>query len=272
MGADVSFALDNIVRETRRKEAELALRDETTERLRIVEALREKEQMLINQSRQAAMGEMIGNIAHQWRQPLNTLGLKIQQLLLFYDMDGFTREFLEQSVGKSMQLIQHMSKTIDDFRNYFRPDKEKVEFKVQEAIAGTLTLIEDSFKSRHIGFELVTKGDPVIHGFRNEFAQVVLNILNNARDVLTEREIKNPKVTITIGSENDRAVVIIADNAGGVPEEIMGKIFDPYFTTKGPQSGTGVGLFMSKTIIESNMGGRLSVRNHGNGAEFRIEV
>ena len=272
MGADVSFALDNIVRETRRKEAELALRDETTERLRIVEALREKEQMLINQSRQAAMGEMIGNIAHQWRQPLNTLGLKIQQLLLFYDMDGFTREFLEQSVGKSMQLIQHMSKTIDDFRNYFRPDKEKVEFKVQEAIAGTLTLIEDSFKSRHIGFELVTKGDPVIHGFRNEFAQVVLNILNNARDVLMEREIKDPKVTITIGSENDRAVVIIADNAGGVPEEIMGKIFDPYFTTKGPQSGTGVGLFMSKTIIESNMGGRLSVRNHGNGAEFRIEV
>jgi C4-dicarboxylate-specific signal transduction histidine kinase len=125
---------------------------------------------------------------------------------------------------------------------------------------------------QHIGVELVTTGDPVIHGFRNEFAQVVLNILNNARDVLTEREIKDPRVTITIGSENGRAVVTIADNAGGIPKDIMGKIFDPYFTTKGPQHGTGVGLFMSKTIIEKNMGGRLSVRNQSNGAEFRIEV
>ena len=130
MGADISFALDNIVRETRRREAEQALREETVERLRAVEALREKEQMLIQQSRQAAMGEMIGNIAHQWRQPLNALGLTIQQLLLFYDLGEFNREFLEKSVSSSMELIQHMSQTIDDFRNYFRPDKEKIEFKV----------------------------------------------------------------------------------------------------------------------------------------------
>ena len=126
------------------------LKIETVERVRAVEILREKEQMLIQQSRQAAMGEMIGNIAHQWRQPLNTLGLMIQQLLPFYDMDGLTREFLEQNVGKSMQLIQHMSKTIDDFRNYFRPDKKKVEFEVSEAVTSTLSLIEDSFKSEHI--------------------------------------------------------------------------------------------------------------------------
>jgi C4-dicarboxylate-specific signal transduction histidine kinase len=272
MGADVSFALDNIVRETRHREAERSLREETIERMQATEALREKEQMLIKQGRLAAMGEMIGNIAHQWRQPLNTLGLKIQQLLLFYDMDEFSREFLEQSVGKSMELIQHMSKTIDDFRNYFRPDKEKVEFKVQEAIASTLTLIEDSFKSKHIGFELIAKGDPVIYGFRNEFAQVVLNILNNARDVLMEREIKDPRVTIVINSESGRVVVTIADNAGGIPDEIIDKIFDPYFTTKGLQTGTGIGLFMSKTIIEKNMGGSLTAQNTATGAEFRIEV
>jgi PAS domain S-box-containing protein len=245
---------------------------ETAERIQATEALREKEQMLIHQSRQAAMGEMIGNIAHQWRQPLNTLGLTIQQLSLYYDLGEFTKEFMENSVNKSMELIQHMSQTIDDFRNYFKPDKDKVEFKVQETIANTLTLIEDSFKNQHIGVELVAKSDSVIHGFRNEFAQVVLNIMNNARDVLMEREIKDPRVTITIDSKNGRAVVTISDNAGGIPEEIMGKIFDPYFTTKGPQVGTGVGLFMSKTIIESNMGGRLSVRNHGEGAEFTIEV
>ncbi|MGD0584401.1 MAG: GAF domain-containing protein [Oryzomonas sp.] len=272
MGADVSFALDNIVRETRRREAERALREETIERLLATEALREKEQMLIQQSRQAAMGEMIGNIAHQWRQPLNTLGLTVQQLLLFYDMDEFTREFLEKSVGRSMELIQHMSKTIDDFRNYFRPDKEKVEFELSEAVTTTLSLVEDSFKSEHIRIKYIAKSEPVTIGYRNEYAQVVLNILNNARDVFKERNIKDPMVSITVFTENGRAVVTISDNAGGIPEEIIGKIFDPYFTTKGPQAGTGVGLFMSKTIIEKNMGGRLSVRNHGDGAEFRIEV
>jgi signal transduction histidine kinase/PAS domain-containing protein len=272
MGADVSFALDNIVRETRRRETEQALREETAERLRTVEALREKEQMLLQQSRQAAMGEMIGNIAHQWRQPLNTLGLTIQGLLLYYDLEEFNREFLEKGVSSSMELIQHMSRTIDDFRNYFRPDKEKNEFKAAEAVKSTLTLIEDSFKNKFIGIEIIAKNDPVIYGYRNEFAQGLLNILNNARDALKERKVDDPRVKITICSEGEKAVVTVADNAGGIAEDIMDKIFDPYFTTKGPQGGTGVGLFMSKTIIEKNMGGRLTARNLTDGAEFRIEV
>jgi C4-dicarboxylate-specific signal transduction histidine kinase len=272
MGADVSFALDNIVRDNSRREAEQALREETVQRLRAMEALREKEQMLIQQGRQAAMGEMIGNIAHQWRQPLNILGLTVQQLLIFYDLGDFKREMLVKSVGSSMGLISHMSRTIDDFRNFFRPDKEKVEFKVGEAIANSLSLIEDSFKNQHIAIEVIAKADPVIFGYRNEFAQALLNILNNARDALTERVTDNPRVTITICSESGRSVIFISDNAGGIPEEIMEKIFDPYFTTKGPQLGTGVGLFMSKTIIEKNMLGKLSARNVSNGAEFRIEV
>jgi len=248
------------------------LKVETAERMQVVEALRDKEQMLIHQSRQAAMGEMIGNIAHQWRQPLNLLGLSIQQLKLYYDLGEFTKEFLDKSVVASMDLIEHMSKTIDDFRNYFRPDKEKCEFKVSEAIQNTLSLIEDSFKNKNIEVEVIGKGDPVIYGYRNEFAQVLLNILSNASDVLTERQTMDPKVTITFGSEGEHSVVTVADNAGGIPEEIIGKIFDPYFTTKGPQQGTGVGLYMSKTIIEKNMGGELAVRNVADGAEFRIEV
>jgi PAS domain S-box-containing protein len=272
MGADISFALDNIGRETRRLEAEQDLRMETLERLRAMEALREKEQMLLQQSRQAAMGEMIGNIAHQWRQPLNALGLTIQQLLLMYDLGEFNREFLNKSVLQSVELIRHMSRTIDDFRNYFRPDKEKVEFKVSEAILTTVSLIEDSFKNQYIDIEVVAKSDPTIYGYRNEFAQALLNILNNARDVLIEREIKDPKVTVTICGEANRALLTVTDNAGGIPEEIMDRIFDPYFTTKGPQAGTGVGLFMSKTIIEKNMGGILAARNITDGAEFRIEV
>jgi signal transduction histidine kinase len=256
----------------KRREAEEALRKETLERLRALEELHEKNQLLIQQSRQAAMGEMINNIAHQWRQPLNTLGLTIQQLLLFYDLGDFTRESLEKCVGSSMELIRHMSQTINDFRNYLRPDKEKVEFKVRGAIENTLSLLEGSLRNPPISVEIVAKDDPVTRGYPNEFSQVLLNILINARDALSEREIDDPMVMITIRSEGVSAVVTVADNAGGIPDEIMGKIFEPYFTTKGPQEGTGVGLFMSKAIIEKNMGGKLGVRNIANGAEFRIEV
>ncbi len=259
-----------------RKQAEKSLNELNEELGKRVaertEEIREKDQILILQSRQAAMGEMISNIAHQWRQPLNALGLIIQQLFLFYDMGEFDRAYLENRVSQAMDLILHMSRTIDDFKGYLRPDKEKADFKLQTVLAGTLSLMEDSFRNQDIAIEVSTKSDPVIFGYRNEYAQVLLNVLNNARDVLLERKIVGAKVTINIFTEGGRAVVTISDNAGGVPGEIMGKIFDPYFTTKGPQAGTGVGLFMSKTIIEKNMGGRLSVRNIGEGAEFRIEV
>jgi len=259
----------------RTKELALALHTlqvETAERIQAVEALREKEQMLIQQSRQAALGEMIGNIAHQWRQPLNVLALQVQQLLLLYDLGKVTRESLNAVVNGSMEQIRHMSRTIDDFRNYFRPDKGKTEFELSGVITNTLSLIGESFRNEKIRIEVMTKDDPVITGYKNEFAQVLINILNNAREVLIEREINAPRVTITTCTESDRAVISIADNAGGIAEEIIGKIFDPYFTTKGPQTGTGVGLFMSKTIIEKSMSGRLTVRNTAIGAEFRIEV
>lgn len=270
-------AHDELEQRVRERTEELAnalhaVQVETAERIEAVEALREQEQMLIQQSRQAAMGEMIGNIAHQWRQPLNNLGLEIQQLLLCYDLGEFDRESLAKGVGNSMELIQHMSRTIDDFRNYFKPDKEKEEFQVVEVINNTMSLLEGCFNHPKIDVEIVAKEKPVIYGYRNEFAQVIFNILVNARDALVDRRVTDPRVTITLSNGHGRAAVTVADNAGGISEEIIGKIFDPYFTTKGPQSGTGVGLFMSKTIIENNMGGRLTVRNCGDGAEFRIEV
>jgi signal transduction histidine kinase len=272
-----SELLQQRARERDRAEQQLSstiddLQRETAERLRAMAELYEKDRLLIQQSRQAAMGEMIGNIAHQWRQPLNALGLVVQQTALFFEHDKADKEFLEKNVAHAMELIQHMSQTIDDFRNFFRPDKEKVEFRVREEVAKTLSLMEESLNSRQIGIEVVVRDEPVIYGYPNEFSQVLLNILINARDALAERQIATPKVEITIGTEGERAVVTIADNAGGIPEEIINKVFDPYFTTKGPQGGTGVGLFMSKSIIEKNMGGLLSVRNIADGAEFRIEV
>jgi len=255
-----------------REKAEVLLHQETLARLHVVEALREKEQMLIQQSRQAAMGEMIGNIAHQWRQPLNALGLFTQRLGYFYGTPNFNKELLDTSIAKSMEIIQHMSKTIDDFSDYFKPDKEKTDFRVGDAIKNTLSLLEGSFQNPRIRITIEAKDNPVINGFQNEFAQVLLNILINARDAILEREIVDAEVTITISSEDGSAVVTISDNAGGIPEAIIDKVFDPYFSTKGPQKGTGVGLFMSKAIIEKNMGGKLTVRNTDAGAEFRIEV
>ncbi len=248
------------------------LQAEKSERLRTTETLLERERMLIQQSRHAAMGEMIGNIAHQWRQPLNTLGMTIQTLLLAFDNNAFNRSFLQKSVRQSMDLIRHMSRTIDDFRNYFRPDKEKDTFRVHEAISNTLSLLEGSLQNPRINIEVIAKDDPVINGYRNEFGQVLLNIMINAREAIIEKGIGAPRLTIKVFSEDDRAIVTISDNAGGIPDGIIDKIFDPYFSTKGPQQGTGVGLFMSKTIIEKNMGGRITVRNTANGAEFRIEV
>lgn len=270
---DLAITIEQLQSEiTERKRAEKSLRNETAKRLQAVEALRKKEQMFLQQSRQAAMGEMIGNIAHQWRQPLNTLGLITQRHGAFYGTPAFNKEYLDNSITKSMEIIQHMSKTIDDFRNYFKPEKEKTDFPVIEAINHTLSLLEGSFQNPKITIEVRKLDNPVINGYQNKFSQVILNILVNSRDAVMERLIDNARITITLGSESDCTVVTIADNAGGIPEDVINKIFDPYFSTKGPQQGTGVGLFMSKSIIEKNMGGILSVRNVDNGAEFRIEV
>ena len=257
---------------TEREQAEKSLHEETLARLDAVEDLRAKERMLLQQSRLAAMGEMLNNIAHQWRQPLNVLGLVLQQMQLIHQMGSFSGEYLDSSVDKSMGLINHMSQTIDDFRDFFKPDKEKVEFAVHEVVSRTVTLVADGFKYQQIGIALHAGANPTILGFPNEYCQVLLNILMNARDVLLERCTEDARVTVSIGQEGARGVVVIADNAGGIPEEILDRVFEPYFSTKGPDKGTGVGLFMSKLIIENNMGGRLTVRNGAQGAEFRVEV
>ena len=268
---------------TERRRAENALAEKRAEledlnkslEVRIVKAvdeLRQKDQILVLQDRLAVMGEMINNIAHQWRQPLNTLGLVIQQVPGYYDAGELSGEFLKENTAKAMELILHMSRTIDDFRNFFRSDKEVVTFAVGQVIARTLSLIEKSFKDEQIAIDLRIEGEPMVKGYPNEYSQVLLNILMNARDALAGHSVDDAVITIHAFAEGGKTVVTITDNGGGVADEIMGKLFDPYFTTKGPDKGTGIGLFMSKTIIEKNMGGRLTVRNIAGGAEFRVEV
>ena len=248
------------------------LRSETDERIHAVEELRTREQMLIQQSRMAAMGEMLGNISHQWRQPLNVLGLKFQELGLSYKHGRFSEELLYGNIAKAMEIIQHMSQTISVFQDYLKPNKEKTLFSVNEIVAKTVSLIEENFENQAIRVEILSSGDPQIDGFPNEYGQVLLNLLVNARDAFLERGVSDAQITVSSWVEKGRSVTTVTDNAGGIGEEILDKIFDAYFTTKELGKGTGVGLFMSKNIIERNMGGRLSVRNVNGGAEFKIEV
>lgn len=252
-----------------RQKAEVALKREMQTRMRAMERLRENERLLIQQSRQAAMGEMISNIAHQWRQPLNTLGLLVQGLAINYEIGEFNQSYLTEAVDRSMQLIQHMSQTIDDFRNFFKPNKEKVSFSLAENVSKTVGLLKDAFSNQGITIETILAGDTDVVGYPNELSQAFINILNNARDAFNERQVEQPLVKITLSSEDGSGTVTIADNAGGIPQQALENLFLPYFTTKGHQ-GTGLGLFMSKTIIEKNMNGSLTARNTGEGAEFTI--
>jgi PAS domain S-box-containing protein len=270
------------ITERKHAEKELAQKQKELEELnkhleqRVREAVldsRKKDQILILQGRQAAMGEMIGNIAHQWRQPLNTLGLIVQELPMIYGRGEFSKAYLEASVKKAMEWISYMSKTIDDFSNYFKPSNIKMLFNVNQVVAKTVSLAEPSLKKKDIDIEIIEVDSIDITGYANEYSQVLLNILLNCRDAFERcSTVRHKVVRITILRENSRSVVTIADNAGGIPEGIVDKIFDPYFTTKGPDKGTGIGLYMAKAIIEINMSGSLTVRNIAGGAEFRVEV
>jgi len=234
---------------------------------------RKKDQILIQQGRQAAMGEMIGNIAHQWRQPLNSLGLIVQELQMTYGRAEFNKESLQANVKKAMELISHMSRTIDDFSNYFKPEKERLLFSVNQAVDKAVSLIRPSLNYLNIDIEVDMRSNIEINGYPNEYSQVLLNILLNCRDAFAGGDIDRQRVIrIAIFQQDSKSVVTVNDNAGGIPENIIDKISDPYFTTKGPDKGTGIGLYMAKTIIEKNMGGRLLWCNRADGAEFRIEV
>ncbi len=237
-----------------------------------IEENSKNEQMLIQQSRLAAMGEMIGNIAHQWRQPLNALGLVVQNIYYSYEMGDLDKEYLEHSMNKSKKLTSQMSKTIDDFRNFFRPNKRQETFGISEGIQSVCELVSASYNNHNI--EITTNLDDSLMaiGYPNEFSQVLLNIFTNAKDALLEKKILKPKVSVRSFAKNDKIILEIEDNAGGIDEKIIKKIFDPYFTTKSKKSGTGIGLYMSKMIIENSMKGKISVHNSTEGAVFRIEI
>ncbi len=235
-----------------------------------VKQLREKDHMIIKQSRQAAMGEMIGNIAHQWRQPLNSIGVIVQNIEDAYNYNELTKEYMVEKINNVMTLLSYMSHTIDDFRNFFKPDKEKQSFSIAETVKNSLSFMNANFAHNNIKVEVEVIDDIKIWGYPNEYAQVLLNIFNNARDIIKERGISNGELKIRVSTQFNRSFVEIEDNGGGMKSEVMDKVFEPYFTTK--EMGTGLGLYMSKMIVEKNMGGELKVENRGSGAVFTILI
>ena len=251
-------------------ENELKLLNNTLEQrvLEITAKNREKDHLLIQQSRYAVMGEMIGHVAHQWRQPLNALGLTLANIQDAFNYHELTEEYLTEEVVSGMQLVEKMSSTIDDFRHFFRPDKEPMAFSLAAAINESIAVVSASFRNDNIDVELEFDEDIFIFGYYKAFSQVLLNLLANAKDAIMQNHVASGKVSIKSALEGQTVLITVADNGGGSPEANLERVFEPYFSTK--ELGTGIGLYMSKMIIEKNMHGKISAVNHGNGAEFAI--
>ena len=228
----------------------------------------QNETILINKSKLASMGEMIGNIAHQWRQPLTHLSYIIMNLKAAYENDKLDKKYLEKKTDEANKQIEFMSHTIDDFRNFFKISKQKEEFSLIECINESINLLNESFKSLDIKLNFNYTENFRIRTYKGQFAQVIFNLLNNAKDEFIKQEIKDAKIIINIIKKEENILIEIIDNAGGISEKIIKKIFEPYFTTK--EKGLGIGLYMSKVIIEKNIGGKLEVENTINGAKFII--
>jgi signal transduction histidine kinase len=243
-----------------------------------INELRDKEQILVQQSKLASMGEMIGNIAHQWRQPLTAAKATIQAIEFKSRLGKLDNEFLSKKSKEASELIDYMSNTIDDFRNFFLPSKQKVEFSLVNSFNSINTIVASQLKNNNIKLVLDDKiKDIKVNGYPNEFQQVVINMINNSKDAIKSRiekkEIDNGLIEVKISNENqDYFDIEIIDNGGGIPKDIINKIFEPYFTTKFESNGTGLGLYMSKAIIETNMGGKLFVENIGSGTKFTIRL
>ena len=235
-----------------------------------IQLRREKEDMLLQQTRQAAMGEMISMIAHQWRQPLTVIGMIADNISLDVMFETLDTQKLQSSLKDISDQTKYLSQTIDDFRQFFVPNKEKDTIFLHDCVEGALNIIEKNLISHNIevikNYEDLTKIDL----YKNELIQVFINFLKNAQDAFEEKHIKNAKIELTIKEYDTSVECSIEDNAGGIPLEIQKNIFDPYFTTKNKKNGTGLGLYMSKSIIEDHSSGTIKVSNTDDGVIFTL--
>ena len=235
---------------------------------------REKDRILIQQSKLAAMGEMLGNIAHQWRQPLNNISLIMQFLRDNYKNEAVSEQKLDKFMNKANKHIEYMSETIDDFRNFYKPSKTQDKFSIKDCINTLLYMIKNQYSSDGVSIEFECE-DIIIINYENELKQALLNILNNAKDaLLIKKENKKFDATIKIivKKQDDKLKIEISNNGDNIKNDIIDRIFEPYFTTKFETQGTGIGLYMTKSIIETNMKGKIEVENIKDGVKFIITL
>lgn len=233
---------------------------------------REKDSLLIQQNRQAALGETLEHIAHQWKQPINTVSLLIQDLEESYSSGELTDTYFQETVNKIMSVTGHMADTINVIRDFYKPDREMRVFRIGDSIHRVLSFIEPAFRYLGVFVRLDVAEELFAAGYPKAYAQVILNILTNSLDAFRENKVSDPAITIRAFGEAGKSVVTITDNAGGIPESFIDKIFDLYFTTRESKGGSGIGLYLSKNIIEKKMGGTMTATNVDHGAQFRIEL
>ncbi len=234
--------------------------------------LQQQEKLLLIQTRNSQMGEMLNMIAHQWRQPLSTISSIVNNVQIKIAMKDYNEDFLLEQSKLVDNLLQHLSKTISDFRRFYAPDKEKTSFLVQRIIDKSLEIIQPSLELSNFKINVNNTSSMEVFSFENELQQVLLNILKNAQDSFELKNQEDPQVDINAFDKDNKVYIQISDNAGGIEPSVIEKIFDPYFTTKEKTNGTGLGLYMSKLIIEDHCKGSLTARNSDKGAVFQIEL
>ncbi len=230
----------------------------------------EKQRIVELQSRYSQMGEIISMIIHQWKQPLNAMSIIVNVLKLNLMKNTLSPNEIKNKLDDILSQIKYMDQTVKDFQNFFNPSKEQIRFKAYNVIQTVFDLVGYTYEHKNISLELEGDKEVSIVGHPNEFSQVILTLLQNAKDAFMEHPREDMRIVVRIEKEKDHAVIIVRDNAGGIPEEIIDKIFDLYMTTK--EQGTGLGLNIAKQMVEKNMNGRLSVRNVEEGAEFRVYI
>ena len=252
------------------KNLQIKIEQETHLRLKKEREANEKERILAHQSKLASMGEMIGNIAHQWRQPLTELSSILINIELYFERDKLSKEKLSSKIKEANNQITFMSKTIDDFRNFFSSGKKKQYIDISTIINRVTHLMGASLHNNNIELKVEIVDDFRINCYPNEISQALLNIISNAKDALKEKNIKNATISLKAFKKDGHNIITIEDNAGGISVEPIDKIFEPYFSTKHAKSGTGIGLYMTKTIIEKNNNGKIEIANSDKGAIFTI--
>ncbi len=243
-----------------------------TQEILLREKLKEKEEILVTQSRQASMGNMIGMIAHQWKQPLGIIGMIASNIELDIILETpIDNETLKTNIYEVNGQVKYLSETIEDFKNYFKPNKEKVHILASDVMEQTLNLVGHNLTSHNITIDKKYNVQTKVDIFPNELMQVFMNIINNAKDAIISNNIKNSIIIINIMEDNENIIITIADNAGGIPAKVLDKIGELYFSTKGDE-GTGLGMYMSKVIIEQHLNGTFKWESKNDGALFYILI